>query len=172
MCNPLKENPIFRACEAVVEVAPFYDACKNDLCSDANHFKRQLYQCRAFAAYAHECADKGILINWLNDYSLKGVMEACYTTGYGKCFGGSEYSECSRTVNTTCKDLFLKHNERYSNSQDQVCVAGCSCPEDHYFDIINNQLQCVPRSSCTCYDIGTNKYYQPNEKVKRSCAEW
>lgn len=105
---------------------------------------------------------------------LKDLKSACYNSHYGKCYGGSVYSECARTVNTTCKDLFSKSTEKYANqnNQNHLCVAGCSCPEDQYFEKINNQLQCVTKSSCTCYDMASNRYYQPNDQIKRACSTW
>jgi hypothetical protein len=141
---------------------------------DTNQHHRELYRCRAVAAYAYECASKGIELDWLENESLKDLKAACYNSNYGKCFGGAAYSECSRTANTTCRDLVIKTREKFANdyNQETVCVPGCSCPEDQYYETISNRQQCVTKSSCSCYDIGSGRYYNANEKIKRACSTW
>lgn len=168
LCDVLK-HAVFKPCESLVDLTSYIEACKFDMCSDENSNHRDVYRCRAVAAFAHECASKGVVLNWLENEDLRDVKTACYNSKYGKCYGGSEYSECTKLVNSTCKDLFIR--DRFSDL-NEYCVAGCSCPEGQFLDKINDQYMCVVRESCSCYDLANNKYYQPGETIKRSCSTW
>ena len=171
MCDVLKTNPVFKKCETVVDVSPFIEACKYDMCADENSNHRDLYRCRAVAAYAHECANRGVILNWFDREDLLNIKTACYNSKYGKCYGGSSYSECAKQVNSTCKDFFTRSTEKFS-SQNSFCVAGCSCPEGQVLDKIGSNYMCVEKSSCTCYDFATEKYYKPGESIKKACSTW
>lgn len=170
LCEILKTHPIFKECENVVDVAPFFEACKYDICSDANSNQRDLYRCRAVAAYAHECSSRGVVIDWFNNDDFRDIKISCYNSKYGKCYGGASYSECTKLVNATCKD-FSRSSLKYQGKTD-YCVAGCSCPEGQALDKVNDQYLCVTKESCTCYDFATNKYYQPDESMKKACSTW
>ena len=162
---------MFKKCSLAVDVTPFVDACKYDLCSDANQNHKDLYGCSAFAAYAYECASKGVIIDWINQSDLNELKTSCFKNDYAKCYGESTYSECSRSYNSTCKDLTTKTNENRSNLTSN-CVPGCTCPDNYYFDNVNGYPQCVKISACSCYDLFTNKYYSSNDKIQKGCQTW
>jgi hypothetical protein len=172
MCSPLKENSLFKKCQPFVDPTSFIDNCKNDICDDSNSASRELYRCLAFAAYAHECADKGVKIDWFQDAELAEIASACINSkvAYGKCSGGSYYDECPKQENTTCRDL--ANTNKASNHQETFCAAGCVCPEDYYFDTVGSQAYCVPKDSCPCYDKATNQYFKNGEKFNRGCSPW
>lgn len=170
----MRNKDIFGACESHVDPSPFIEACKSDICSDESSFHRDAYRCRAIAAYAYACSKKQILLNWFEHEDLKDLKQACYNSNYGKCFGGSFYTDRARTKNTTCRDLFVKSHEKYSNNYDSEDepVAGCSCPENQYLELIDNRLQCVPISSCNCVQVETNRVFAAGEKIKKACSTW
>ena len=171
-CNVLKDHKLFKQCSLAVDVTPFVDACKYDLCSDSNQNHKDLYGCSAFAAYAYECASKGVLLDWINQDDLSELKTSCFKNDYAKCYGESTYSECSRKFNSTCKDLTTKTNENRSSNFTLNCVPGCTCPNNYYFDNVNGYPQCVKMSSCSCYDLSTNKYYSSNDKIQKGCQNW
>ena len=174
MCSILKNHRIFAACENVVDPAPYVDACKYDLCGDANSVHRDVYLCRSVAHYAQECSNRGVTVDWMNDASLNDLRLSCANSNYGVCRGGSKYNECARQVNTTCKDLSFRASEKYINHYNQAdrCVAGCECPENQYFENVNGRMQCVEKDSCSCYDLVTHKDRPTGYKIKKGCSTW
>lgn len=170
MCLLLKESKAFKKCEPYVDIAQIVENCKYDICSSSSQADNELYRCYAYATYAHECATKGIHVDWFDDPEMAEIRAGCLGSKfmYGKCQGGSLYTDCQKQENVTCRDLSTKrmaHGEPF-------CSSGCECPENYYFEMIANQPQCVLRSSCSCFDKGSNKYYQTGEKVKRGCSPW
>jgi len=175
MCNILKSNKAFDLCRIIVDIAPYFDSCKSDLCTDASSFHKDLYLCKAFTSYAFECANKGIIINWIDNKELIDIKQACNNTNYGICNGGSFYNECSRINNGYCKDLSNK-NEKINKFPLKLsgikCLGGCSCPNGRYFDMIDNQFQCVEKNDCSCYDYSSKKYYPENYYLTIGCSNW
>lgn len=136
------------------------------MCADTSQLKHDLYRCQTVAAYANECAQKGIIVNW---QSVNDIKDSCDNSNYAKCPGGSYYKDCVNTCNVTCKELTsYDHGKCYSNQ----CVSGCACPDGQYFDMVYGTWQCVDKSSCTCFDVYTQKFYLPQDKVKRVCSNW
>lgn len=166
MCSSIAK--VFAACESLVDPTPFIDNCKYDMCMDSSGVFGQKYRCMAYAAYAFECANKGLVIDWIN--SSDGLREACYESGYGKCSGGSQYSECPRTYNVSCMDLASKQSMQ---NPESLCAPGCICSENYLFDnALSGHGSCVEQSSCSCYDKASNKYYNSNDRIKRGCGYW
>jgi hypothetical protein len=170
----MRDHPVFKKCELIVDPAPFIDACKYDICADSNQYHRDLYRCRAFSAYMFECASKGVLIDWMNYEDLRDLKIACHSSHYGKCIGGSLYSECSRIFKSSCKDISNPEQNKYSREHEltDVCIPGCSCPENYYFELVNGQKHCVKKESCSCFNIGTRRYHEAGDKIKRGCSTW
>jgi hypothetical protein len=131
--------------------------------------------CKTFTAYAFECANKGIIINWFDNKELIDIRQSCNNTNYGICPIGSYYTECSRFINATCKDLSNK-NDLIKSSMLKLaninCLAGCNCPENKYFDVIDGQVTCVDKIDCSCYDSSSKKSYQATQKIRIGCSNW
>ncbi|KAF4518670.1 hypothetical protein B566_EDAN002704 [Ephemera danica] len=100
---------IFRVCHNVVPVKTFYENCKYDLCAGGED--KEL--CSSLAAYASECANMDVVIDWRNS------INACKIT----CSGGQVYKTCGDACLLTCSDLA---NNRTCTPG---CVEGCRCPE-------------------------------------------
>ena len=94
-----------------MDISPFVEACKSDLCTDASRYHKDLYLCKTFSVYAFECANKGVIVNWFNNKELLEIKLACNNTGYGICPDDSFYTECSRIYNPSCKDLSNKNDK-------------------------------------------------------------
>lgn len=171
----LREKAVFKACEEAVDPAPYIEACKYDMCLDGNALHRDLYRCRAIAAYAFACAAKGIVLQWIDNDELKDVKAACYNSNYGKCAGGALYTEKSPNKARTCRELSMKVHEKFANNYAIVdeAIPGCACPEGHlYEDLGFGTQQCVPKASCSCYDVTSNHFYAAGEEIKRACSTW
>jgi hypothetical protein len=170
-CSLIREHPIFKQCQSVVDPTFYVDSCMYDMCLDVNDAHRDVYRCRGVAAYAEECANKGVVIDWYNNSELDDLNQACQRSGYGYCSGGTLYTECSRLVNTTCRDLNFRSTEKYSNKHlETQCVAGCSCPEGQYLENRLGRLSCVHKESCSCFDSASNRNYPSNSTLKKGCS--
>jgi hypothetical protein len=174
MCSLIKRHKVFAACQTVVDPSPYVDACKYDLCADANVVHRDTYRCRAVAQYAQECAHKGIHVDWMEEDDLADLRSACLNSNYGKCHGGALYHECAPKQNTTCRELSYQPIDKLANHhyKDVGCVAGCACPEGQYYENTNGNLQCVEKKSCSCYDPLTRKNKQRGATIKKGCSTW
>ena len=172
LCDILKYNSAFEPCRTVVDTSFFIDSCKYDICSDDNPMQRDLFLCSIVSAYTFECANKGILLNWYNQTdaagSLNRLRAACVNSFSTKCTGGSSYSYCARIVDAKCPSL----KKQLDNKSGFNCIAGCSCPDNEYFDRVNDELVCVPKEACSCYHYQTKKFYQPNERILNTCSSW
>lgn len=175
MCSILRDSPVFKPCRSVVDPSSYIENCKYDMCSDANRLFRDVYRCRAIATYARECAKKNVTINWMDNSDLSELKTACQNSNYGKCTGGAVYTEQAPTRNKTCRELSVKNHEKYANVYGYAdeAIPGCACPEGQlYEDLGSGTLQCVPKSSCSCFDVSTNHFYAAGEQIKRACSTW
>lgn len=68
-CNKLNNVP-FTACHDTVDPKPFIDACEYDVCGCKNGIE---CLCNAVSAYTKECAENGIVIEWIN----KNIFPEC-----------------------------------------------------------------------------------------------
>lgn len=170
----LRGKETFKPCESVVDPAPYIDACKYDLCLDGNNLHREVFRCRAIAAYAFACAAKGVILNWMESEELRDVKQACQNNTYGICSGGAFYTEKAPTKNRTCRELSMKVHDKYANNfaYSDETVPGCACPEGYLFEDLGGSQQCVPKSSCSCYDSSSGHFYAAGEQIKRACSTW
>jgi hypothetical protein len=180
LCGLIKTHHAFKKCaEVLFSPASIYEACKYDMCADANLIHRETYRCQAIAHFAHECANRDMEIDWMGDEELAELRRSCYNSDYGKCHGGSRYRENAPVFNTTCRDLThvttdKHHATRYFQHTNPV--PGCACPEGQYLENMNGILtiggHCVPRDQCSCYDPVLGKARQPGASMTRGCATW
>lgn len=53
-------SSVFQPCHSVISPGPFVDSCVSDNCNGGNN------TCSSLEAYATQCSNKGICINWRN----------------------------------------------------------------------------------------------------------
>lgn len=87
--------------------------------------------CPMIAAYAGECAQKGIKIDWRNEVRECGMH----------CASGQKYQICGNSCTRSCY-----HIATDSDCRPQ-CVEGCNCPEGQALD---DNGECIPISECEC----------------------
>ncbi|XP_063003641.1 SCO-spondin-like [Elgaria multicarinata webbii] len=142
-------SPSFQPCHDLVEHEPFYQLCLYDVCG-CSAGKECL--CSAVAAYARQCAQEGAEVSWRNQ-----------TFCPVPCSGGQVYRECAAPCRMTCADLRM---EAFGTCEDleNVCVAGCNCPEGL---VLDDDGQCVQPAMCPC--VHRNEAHPPGSKIQKSC---
>ena len=65
-CNKLQMAP-FSKCHSVINPSKYMKVCKHDVCACVDG---EACLCDAIATYVHECAVKGVIINWRNENIL------------------------------------------------------------------------------------------------------
>lgn len=91
--------------------------------------------CPMIAAYAQECALKGVKVDWRNEIRECGIH----------CPGGQKYQVCGNSCARTCYDITTRPNCK------QQCVEGCNCPEGESLD---EHGECIPIGQCGCQHEG------------------
>ncbi|XP_070985514.1 mucin-2-like [Oncorhynchus clarkii lewisi] len=109
----IMNSKVFEECHKTVSPDAFVQACRSDVCYNANS------SCSSLEAYASECANKGICIEW-----RKFTHGECEHT----CPATKVYMPCGPAVEPTCN---TRYNEKYLNNQTQTInktKEGCFCP--------------------------------------------
>uniref|UniRef100_A0AAZ3NSH1 Uncharacterized protein n=1 Tax=Oncorhynchus tshawytscha TaxID=74940 RepID=A0AAZ3NSH1_ONCTS len=109
----IMNSKVFEECHKAVSPDAFVQACRSDVCYNANS------SCSSLEAYASECANKGICIEW-----RKFTHGECEHT----CPATKVYMPCGPAVEPTCN---TRYNEKYLNNQTQMInktKEGCFCP--------------------------------------------
>lgn len=91
--------------------------------------------CPIIAAYAHECAQQTIKVDWRLEVKECGVQ----------CSGGQIYQVCGNSCTRSCYDIATRPDCK------QHCVEGCNCPEGQALD---ENGECIPIGSCSCQHEG------------------
>ncbi|XP_075945885.1 mucin-2-like [Anarhichas minor] len=134
-CGLLSDpKEIFAKCHSVINPEDYEASCTYDTCACDNS---EECMCAAISSYVHACAAEGVVLNgWRNTVCQK------YMTGCPSTFVyGYQMTSCGRT----CRSL---------SQSDSTCeveftqLDGCGCAEGTY---LNDNGQCVPASSCSCY---------------------
>ncbi|XP_017781781.1 PREDICTED: hemocytin [Nicrophorus vespilloides] len=158
-CKHLKSD-VFAGCHWYVDPEPFYQDCLYDMCSCEGKASRCL--CPMLAAYAEECAAKGVKLGWRSEVRECGVT----------CPAGQTYQVCGNPCTRTCNDVTDRPDCK------QRCVEGCNCPEGQTLD---NKGECVPIGRCGCRHDGLDfaagyKEVRPASKGLELCtcinAQW
>ncbi|PNF36643.1 hypothetical protein B7P43_G19101, partial [Cryptotermes secundus] len=151
-CNKLLQNPSFSACRAVVDVKPYYDACKWDYCScNQSNSRRSECACQSFAVFVKVCNQQSkttAIRNWRDD-----------ATCPVHCTGSRVYFPCGPSSQETCRSVTVP----VMTSVTESCEEGCYCPSG---TVLHDQ-QCVSREQCPCQWRG--RMFQPGEKVPKDC---
>ncbi|XP_052339244.1 mucin-2-like isoform X46 [Oncorhynchus keta] len=109
----IMNSKVFEECHKAVSPDAFVQACRSDVCYNANS------SCSSLEAYASECANKGICIEW-----RKFTHGECEHT----CPATKVYMPCGPAVEPTCN---TRYNEKYLNNQTEMInktKEGCFCP--------------------------------------------
>ncbi|XP_016403144.1 von Willebrand factor [Sinocyclocheilus rhinocerous] len=125
-------------CNSVVDPEPYWDICTHDTCSCLSVGDCACF-CNTIAAYAHECAQKGLVVNWRsNDLCPLSCEELNKDAGV-ECEW--RYNACGSACPPTCQ-----HPEPLSCPI--TCVEGCHavCPPGQVLDEVLRK--CVEASQC------------------------
>ncbi|KAM3931812.1 zonadhesin-like [Leptodactylus fuscus] len=128
---------IFKDCHAIVNPDHFFENCVLDMCFTDGESNALCY---AVQAYAQQCMNAGVCIEWRSD-----------TFCPISCPARSYYKSCGNSCPTTC-----------SSVEEASCMAksveGCFCNDSY----VLSGDRCVPQSECGCTDENNN-YYQLGE---------
>ncbi|GAB6018789.1 hypothetical protein CHUAL_000453 [Chamberlinius hualienensis] len=126
LCAALRSS-IFQPCHQLVSPHRYITACILDMCHCPQN---KSCFCESFTAYAHECARKGVTLNW---------REATKCTGPA-CKKGAVYNPCGSACPITCS------NQTSSNQECPVssCVPGCHCP----VGTVLHRGRCITANDC------------------------
>ncbi|KAG9272994.1 von Willebrand factor isoform X1 [Astyanax mexicanus] len=136
-CRVLNSD-LFRECNSVVDPEPYWEICTHDTCSCASVGDCACF-CDAIAAYAHECALKGVVVDWRsNDLCPLSCEELNKDAGV-ECMW--RFNACDTACPKTCQ-----HPEQLSCPI--ACLEGChaSCPQGQILDEVLRR--CVEPSEC------------------------
>ncbi|MCJ8733665.1 hypothetical protein PDJAM_G00226260 [Pangasius djambal] len=136
-CRVLSSAP-FRECNSVVDPEPFWEICTYDTCSCSSVGDCACF-CDAVAAYAHECAQRGVIVEWRsNDLCPLSCEELNKDAGL-ECEW--RFNACGKACPVTCQ-----HPEPLNCPSS--CVEGChaSCPPGQVLDEVLQH--CVDPSQC------------------------
>ncbi|CAF1517468.1 unnamed protein product, partial [Didymodactylos carnosus] len=150
ICSKALKDAIFSSCLTAVDPTFFIESCIKDLCVDLSANYQDQIKCSMVAAYAHECALKSIIVDWMN---VDNLASSCQNINYGKCPSTVPYSECVPSCMSSCSDISL-----------QTISVWCRCPKDEYFD--QQAKVCRVKHECPCYDQTTEKYILPSRSVQ------
>ncbi|XP_038855698.1 intestinal mucin-like protein [Salvelinus namaycush] len=148
----IMNSKVFEECHKAVSPDAFIQACRSDVCYNANS------SCSSLEAYASECANKGICIDW-----RKSTDGECEHT----CPATKVYMPCGPAVEPTCN---TRYNEKYLNNQTQMTnktKEGCFCPSKTVLFSTYSDT-CVVSCGCTGPD-GNPK--MPGDTWESGCQQ-
>ncbi|XP_076806278.1 von Willebrand factor-like [Clavelina lepadiformis] len=128
-------------CKYVIDPAPYFEACKEDVCWAADDDN----VCDSMSAYFRECARFGVIVDWRD-------KDRCAIT----CPDNLCYDVCGSSCPKTCYDTSY-------NCENDHCIEGCHCPEGTYL----HNGTCVSRQDCPC-QYGRQEY-GPGSKIRLDC---
>uniref|UniRef100_A0A670HY20 von Willebrand factor n=1 Tax=Podarcis muralis TaxID=64176 RepID=A0A670HY20_PODMU len=145
-CNVLNSNT-FKECKKLVDPEPYVDICLYDTCACESIGDCACF-CDVLAAYAHACAQKGVVVHWRSPTLCPQSCEDMNKEGGG---GGGylcewRYNSCGPACPKTCQHL------------DPVvcpvkCVEGCHvhCPTGKILDELSES--CVDLEECPVCEL-------------------
>ncbi|XP_033114272.1 mucin-5AC-like [Anneissia japonica] len=142
ICDILYDRP-FSDCKYFVNPKNYHEACKCDVSEGRG-------PCTVFTEYATECSSHNQCIVW------RGKNNECYPATcdndkvYRTCRGSDVYG-CDEWLNKT--EVSLRSNE--------ILLEGCFCPDG---EILSDEGQCIPTSTCTVCEEKDGIRRQLNEK--------
>ncbi|XP_070791147.1 LOW QUALITY PROTEIN: mucin-5AC [Pituophis catenifer annectens] len=149
LCQNILTGHAFEACNALVDVRDYIDACIQDLCQ-CDQSVTEVCVCNTFAEYSRQCSHAGGQpLEWrTEDFCPKS------------CPFNMQHRECGSPCFDTCT------NSEQSQLCEDHCIDGCFCPPGTVFDDINNS-GCIPISDCYCTYNGDS--YAPGTSFSSQC---
>ncbi|MFT7812635.1 von Willebrand factor isoform X1 [Arapaima gigas] len=132
-------SPLFKECNSLVDPEPYWEICTHDTCSCASVGDCTCF-CDAIAAYAHECAQRGVAVHWRsNDLCPMSCQDLNKAEPEFECEW--RYNTCASTCSITCQ-----HPEPLQCPRG--CLEGCyaNCPPGKILDEV--AMQCVEPTQC------------------------
>ncbi|KAA0715188.1 von Willebrand factor [Triplophysa tibetana] len=123
--NSWKVQP---SCADAVQVdpEPYWDICTHDTCSCASVGDCACF-CNAVAAYAHECSQKGVVVNWRSNDLCRQILDEVL----GRCVEPSQCQECMHAGER------ISHGKQFIlNRDDPHLCQICHCE--------SNTMTCIP----------------------------
>ncbi|XP_072266261.1 IgGFc-binding protein-like [Pyxicephalus adspersus] len=128
------KSGIFKDCHALVNPDNFFENCVLDMCYTQGE---STSLCYAVQAYAQQCSDAGVCVEWRSD-----------TFCPISCPARSYYRSCGTTCPSTC------FNSPAVAPCKSESVEGCFCNDSY----VLSGDKCVPQSECGCIDEQNNSY--------------
>ncbi|XP_062861316.1 von Willebrand factor [Trichomycterus rosablanca] len=131
-------SPLFKKCNRVVDPEPYWEICTHDTCSCSSVGDCSCF-CDAIAAYAHECAQHGVFIEWRSNDLCPLSCEDFNKDAGLECEW--RYNACGSACPRTCQ-----HPEPLNCPN--TCLEGCHafCPPGQVLDEVLQR--CVEPSQC------------------------
>ncbi|XDV53248.1 hypothetical protein PO909_021805, partial [Leuciscus waleckii] len=156
-CEVIKSD-LFKSCHDIIPYQKYYEACKYDVC----YKKNDSMACASVEAYAQQCGQKSICVDWRNSADLNGLCAY-------KCADPKVYKACGPKVEKTCS---TRYNEMFvdlqSENDHQTFMEGCFCPDNTYL-VSSTTDKCTP----TCDCIGPDGIpRQPGDTWMINCTKY
>ncbi|XP_010223541.1 PREDICTED: von Willebrand factor [Tinamus guttatus] len=139
---------LFEACKKIVNPEPYIDICMYDTCACESIGDCACF-CDAIAAYAHVCAQKGVIVQWR---SQTLCSQSCEDLNYQEIDYQCEwrYNSCGPACPITCQ-----HPQALECPLQ--CVEGCHvhCPAGEILDELS--LTCISPEDCPICVVGDVK---------------
>ncbi|KAI8502373.1 hypothetical protein Bbelb_199610 [Branchiostoma belcheri] len=130
---------------SVVNPRPFFSACVQDRCA----LKRSQDRiCQTYEVYSHECARRGVILNWRSE-------NFCPKT----CPANSNYTACMSACPATCDNPDAP-KQCFTNTGQQFCVEGCRCKNGY----VLSGNECVLKEQCGCIHTTDGFYHKGNSR--------
>ncbi|RXN22548.1 mucin-2-like isoform X6 [Labeo rohita] len=124
---------LFKSCHDFVPYKSYYEACKYDVC----YKKNDSMACASLEAYAQQCGQQSVCVDWRNSTDLKGLCKYKCAADY------KVYKACGPKVEKTCS---TRYNEMFvensSETERETFMEGCYCPENTYL-VSSTTNQCT-----------------------------
>ncbi|XP_006633894.3 von Willebrand factor [Lepisosteus oculatus] len=132
-------SELFKQCNSVVNPEPYWEICTHDTCSCKSIGDCTCF-CDVIAAYAHKCAQRGVVIHWRsNSLCPLSCQELNKAEPEFECEW--RYNTCAPACPVTCQ-----HPEPLPCPK--MCVEGChaTCPPGKILDEV--AMRCVEPGEC------------------------
>ncbi|XP_072418254.1 von Willebrand factor [Chiloscyllium punctatum] len=138
-CDIIKSG-LFSECAQLIDPQPFWEICVYDTCS-CDSTGECLCLCNAIAAYAHECAQLGIVVQW-RTANLCPISCEELNTGQAEYVCEWRYNVCAPACPKSC--------QHHLEEEDcpVKCVEGCHahCPSGTILD--ESSQKCIDPALC------------------------
>ncbi|XP_067647324.1 hemocytin isoform X2 [Eurosta solidaginis] len=158
-CQLLYNEELFGRCNTIIDPEKYVALCQKELCKPGNH---QQSACNLMSAYAHDCAQQGICLNWRRPDMCP--IDCPTDMAYDSC-------GCAKTCDTIKKvheyDAVITKTSKLVKTVEanDICLPeerfeGCFCPKGKVME----NGECVTEESCVkCDDL----VHVPGEKWKK-----